>query len=129
MNFKWDMTETNWKNYMRDHKGKKTTNLSNDADVYGSVNIGKLRVEFCHTLDLNNWYPYAELFCLDRATGYGITENGRNYDLLNNHISIPVRCKSFESFKLLVEQRILEEISAQNLTGEAEAKNGWSKVA
>ncbi len=125
MNFDWKMKESQWNNYMKDHRLRKDNGYSKDADVYGAVNIGKLRAEFIHTLDTSAWFPYIEIFCLDRDTGYGYKDDGRPYDLLDNKVIVPVRCKTFNSFKEIMEKRLTQEIKEQHLEEEACAEDGW----
>lgn len=126
MVFTWNMTETQWKNYMKDHLSHSDEHLSEDADVYRSVSVGKLCIEFLHSLDESAWYPYANFFCLGRNTGYGY-KDGYPYDLLDNDIKVPMECDSFDSFKKEVEKRIELEILDGGLTAEAETENMWVK--
>ena len=129
MMFTWNMTEKQWKDYVYDHKckGERNRTLSDSADCYGNCMIGKLCIDFCHTLDDSAWYPYSSLFCLDIDDGYGYTEDGRPYSLLDNDIKVPINCKTFDSFKREFEKRFAEEIIKSNLTDKANQPLGWKE--
>lgn len=104
LNFEWDMTEKDWKEYLRDHR----THNVNGKGVYGNCRFGKYDVDFQHTLDMSDWYPYANIFVLDKDTGYGETNSGRPYDYVNFY-HVPIKSRSFESFKRNFEKYIEQQ--------------------
>lgn len=134
MKITWSMTKEQWQNFLSDHKSRETnTPLSKTGeigDIYGSVAVGKLSIELLHTLDPDDWYAFTNVYCLDRDTGYGCTEDNRPYDYLDDiDIKIPFECKTFEDFKEEFLKNVLAEIEAAGLTAEAEAEDGWDTVA
>ena len=117
MNFKWSMTEIEWRRYKDDCSSKKQAH----DDFYGSVHLGNLCVEFVSEsyssdklLPLTNWY------CLYKDSGYGYTNNGTPYDLLDVTFSAPISCDTFDSFKKRCEDMIREIVEeSENLLVEA----------
>lgn len=107
MNFEWDMTKREWKRYKTDCGSKRR--IIND--YYGKVLVGNLSIEFQLT-DENK--PFTNWFCLYRDTGYGYTENGTPYDLLDDYFTVPIKCKSFDNFKKLCEKKICKLLNANN---------------
>ncbi len=107
----WDMTEKDYQNYKNDHK----TRNENGEGMYGCCRIGKLKVDFQHTLDKDSWYPYGLVFCLDRNDGYGDVD-GRPYALLDGGPDINFRPKTFESFKKMIESSLLKYIEDNKIS-------------
>jgi len=95
MKFEWDMTEKDWEQYVKEHK----SHDERGEGFYGCCRVGKLKADFQHTLDTSAWYPYANVFLIDKDTGYGETGTGRPYDLLDSDVCIPIKSKTFEAFK------------------------------
>ncbi len=116
LNFVWNMTEENWRNLVSDHKLAKTENpsgnFSADADVYGNCSVGALKVDIQHTLDPDNCYAYANVYALGVDNGYGETESGVPYELLDGGPHVPIRCKSFETFRKNFERGFAEYIAS-----------------
>ena len=120
LDFQWDMTEEDWKEYLRDHK----THHEGEG-IYGNCRFGKMIADFQHTYDESDWYPYANLFLLDKDTGYGETNSGRPYDYIGFYY-VPIRSKTFGSFKRNFEKYIAKEISKYAEAYESTAsKEAW----
>lgn len=117
MNFTWNMTEQNWSNLRKDHKKKRNTNMSDDYDFYGNCCIGNLCAEIVHTgddSDETSWYSYTNIYALGIDDGYGETTDGKiPYSLLNDGFKIPIKCRTFESFKKAFEQSFEELINSK----------------
>ena len=105
MQFEWDMTKGGWERYVLDH----TLKNPNGAGFYGCCRVGKFKVDFQHTLDTSAWYPYVNVFLIDKDTGYGTTATGRPYALLDTDISISLRPITFEGFKQNCEKKFEKE--------------------
>ena len=111
------MTKSEWERMYKEHKEK----IDNCNNVYGNVYVGKLCVDFCHTKDEDAWYLYSNTFEMGKDTGYGETSKGIPYSLLDCDIRIPIRCKTFDSFKKDVEHNIKEMIVENHLEEQANA--------
>ena len=113
-NFVWNMTESQWNNLVADHKlaksGETNPKYSKDADVYGNCCIGALRADIQHTLDPEDCYAFANIFALGVDDGYGETPSGTPYALLDGGPEVPMRAKSFETFKAAFEEHFTEYI-------------------
>lgn len=116
LNFIWEMTEKQWKQLKRDHSTGKTSKLSNHAGFYGSCLIGSLKADIQHTLDKDDWYPFANIFAHGVDTGYATTANDIPYALLNDSPKVPIRSKSFQSFKKNFEKDFETYITADTST-------------
>ena len=127
MDIVWRMTEKEWEDYIHDHKARSDDNkkLSESADCYGNMIAGKICCDFIHSLDVSAWYPYVNVFCLDRDTGYGYTDEDRPYDLLDTDFPVPINCNSFDSFKRECEKRFTTMIKDSDLITEAEGIAQW----
>ena len=113
MKFEWDMTEKEWNRYKKDCHLKEWIS----DDYYGKVLVGNLSIEFQIT-DENK--PFTNWFCLYKDSGYGYTESGIPYDLLDDYFLVPIKCKSFDNFKEICEKRICKLITAsEQLLNEA----------
>lgn len=99
MKFKWAMSEEDWKCLILDNKQKYNPDFNICDDVYGNCYIGDLCADIQHTCDPDAWYAFVNLFVLGIDTGYGETENGIPYSLWDDSPSVPIRSKTFESFK------------------------------
>ena len=119
MKFKWDMTESEWKRMIDEHVNHK----DNSNNVYGNLYVGKLCIDFCHTKDESAWYLYVSVFEIGKDTGYGYTVEGNvPYDLLDNEIQIPVKCKTFDNFKREIEKRVKQMVITDGLEEQANAE-------
>ena len=115
LNFVWNMTEENWKNMLLDHKNGRNGKLSKDANTYGSVCVGHVKVDFVHTLCKGDWYCFTNVFVHGIDTGYSRTSDGKPYCLLNESPKVPIRCKTFDSFKKTFEKMLLEFIDEKHV--------------
>lgn len=113
--FTWSMGEKDWKRLLADH-GQKHNSVFDD--VYGNVYAGQLCFDIQHTLDVDDWYAFANVFLLGRGD-YGRTEIARPYDLLEDSPRIPLSCLTFEEFKERFEKEAVKYIVEHNLQKEA----------
>jgi hypothetical protein len=124
MNFVWNMTEKNWRNFLHDSKKKNIGHFSEDCDYYGNCCIGNLCAEIMHTCDDSDetsWYSYTNIYALGIDDGYGYTrENETPYTLISDGFQVPANCKTFESFKATFEKRFEELI---------ESNEKWKELA
>jgi len=121
MEFVWNMKEKEWKRMINEH----VNHIDSCHNCYGNLYIGKLCIDFAHTKDMDAWYLYTSVFELGKDTGYGYTVDGNiPYDLLDAYIEIPVRCKTFDSFKKSVEDKVEKMIKEYGLQEQAEAPLG-----
>lgn len=98
----WEMTEKQFDDFKKDSsckRGHRSGPWSESADYYGSVKIGDVCIDLQHTLDASDWYAFANVFILGIDDGYGYTDNGTPYTLLDVCPEVPIRCKTFTSFK------------------------------
>lgn len=124
LKFKWDMTKKEWEDLKHDNK-KGNKKLSKTANVYGRCYVGNLCIDILHTLDNSSWYPFCNLFALGKDDGYGETAVGKiPYSLLDCSPSVPIKCKTFESFKQCLEAKFAECINTNNLSELAAAPLG-----
>ena len=117
MIFEWKMTEEDWKRLRRDDE----EHICESNDFFGSVNVGKLCIEFIHSMDESAWYPYTNVYEYGKDTGYGYTQNGVPYDLLDSSVTIPVKCETFEEFKKEIEKYTKLMVDEDHLEEQAEA--------
>ena len=121
MKIKWNMEEKEWKRMINEH----INHIDNCDNCYGNLYIGRLCIEFVHTKDTDAWYLYTNVFELEKDTGYGYTVDGNiPYDLLDAYIEIPVRCKTFNSFKTNVESKVKKMIKDYGLEEQANSELG-----
>ena len=119
MKFKWNMTEAEWKRMIDEHINR----IDNSENCYGSVYVGKLCIEFIHTKDESDWDLYTNVYEIGKDTGYGYTnKNNIPYDLTDAGLTVPIRCKTFESFKEKVEEKIKKMVEEYNLVEQAEVE-------
>ena len=118
MKFKWNMKESEWKRMIDEHINHKDSS----DNVYGNLYVGKLCIDFVHTKDDDAWYLFPEVFELGKDTGYGYTPSNVPYDYLDSDFKIPVRCKTFDSFKAKVEKLVKDMVVRDNLIEQAEAE-------
>lgn len=120
MQFVWEMDESLYKNLMAVHNTTGTERLSIKADVYGSCKTGSLCADFQHLPYEDNWYAYTNVYALGVDNGYGETESGIPYTLLNDGPAdgpaVPMDTKSFEEFKAQFERNFEEYICASEYT-------------
>jgi len=116
MQFVWNMSETQYKNLIADHNAKGSDQFSIDADIYGQCRIGTLCADIQHSLDEDNWYAFANVYALGVDEGYGETESGIPYTLLNDGPAVPMDAKSFDEFKAQFERNFEEHICASEYT-------------
>lgn len=100
MNFTWDMSESEYNRMMDEYRNKK----DNSNNVYGQVFVGGVCCDFVNTMDTDDWYLYTNLFYINPNSGYGELPDGTKYDLYNGSPRIPLRCKTFASFKARFEK-------------------------
>lgn len=116
MNFKWNMTEEEWHRYKDDCSSKEQAS----DDFYGSVLVGNLCVEFVsEPYSSNKLLPFTNWYCLYKDSGYGYTNSGTPYDLLDVTFSAPISCDTFDSFKKRCEDMIRGIVESENLLVEA----------
>lgn len=123
MKFEWDMTEDDW---------KAMKNLQNDRDKddaldwFGNCHVGGICCDFQHTLDPSAWYAYTNMFYAKENSGYGKLKDGTTYDLYCESPVIPLKCKTFESFKKKFEENFKEIIDKNDdLKCLVDMKVGW----
>lgn len=105
MNFNWEMTKKDWEAYKNTVH---TRDINKVDDWYGRVTVGAICCDFQHTMDTSAWYAFSNIFYKDENASYGETENGIHYNLHNDSPAIPMKCRSFESFKKKYE-KLLED--------------------
>ena len=104
-NFRWSMTEDDYKRMQKMRKEK--TVPSNN--VFRGVAIGSLLFEWCGTEDYDDWdYYYVNCFEAGVDTGYGNLNDGTPYDCIDHYLPFVSTVLSFEEFKTAVEQKIIE---------------------
>jgi len=123
--FEWDMTKGEWEDYVKDNESYSSKNLSKSADVYGELRFGKLCIDFQHTLDETDWYPFINVFRIDEDGGYGYI-NGRPYNLVATIgvTSALIDSTSFEDFKKAVEDYIWK-LYPDERDNTTEARESW----
>ena len=128
MNFTWKMTEQDYKRLLKDNAKKSGAAAIRD-DVYGQCMVGGLCADIQHTLDCSDWYAFANVFQLGKDTGYGTTDDGTPYDLVDDGPAVPLDAASFDEFKAEFEKNFAAFIEKKGL---AEAANQttpvWSDV-
>ena len=127
MEFRWNMTEEDWKRLINHNALRKDSNVTFPTnDVYGNCYIGALCADIQHTLDIDDWYPFVNLFVLGIDDGYGELEDGTPYSLWNGSPRVPIRSKTFESFKKNFEN-IFEEFirNDEKLLEYSKCKKEW----
>jgi hypothetical protein len=122
MEFKWEMEEKDWKKLVLDNRARHTKRKLDGNNVYGEVKVGYLNADIVHTMDKSDWYAFSNVFALGKDEGYGETESGVPYALLNGSPKVPIRCKSFDSFKRAFEKNFEEYINQNEETKELVAK-------
>lgn len=128
MNFKWEMTEENWRNYMHDNNllEDETGEPSKDwkEGIYGQCFIGNLCAEFVHSLDNSDWYAYTNVYALGIDDEYAATKSGVPYALLDDGPVVPMGCHSFDEFQQHFESNFIEYIEANGHTSLANTELG-----
>lgn len=106
------MSEKDWIRYKRyfTKKSRKDFNLKDAFNAFGQCRIGGICCDFSHTMDCDNWYAYTNLFYVMDTSNYGALKDGKKYDLYNGSPKVPLRCKTFESFKKTFERYFTEFI-------------------
>lgn len=94
MNFRWDMTEEDWKRLKDVHKNKIV-----DDGCCGSCYVGGLCCNIQHAQDKDNWYVFANFFLVKEGATYGELRDGTGYLCYHDFSGVPIRCRSFTSFK------------------------------
>lgn len=112
MNFKWEMTEENWRNYMHDNNllEDETGEPSKDwkEGIYGQCFVGNLCAEFVHSLR----YAFVNVYAYGVDDEYSETASGVPYALIDDkcYPVVPMQCVSFDDFKKAFEASFTAEI-------------------
>lgn len=114
MNIKWNMTEDAWKELVNNHKRKDDPNFNRSDNLYGSCEVNNLCAEILHTHDDTDWYAFVNVYALGVNDGYGKTEDGTPYALLDDGPRVPLEAVTFDEFKTLFEESFNEYLSKQN---------------
>ena len=101
MNFRWDMTEEDWKRLKDVHKNKIV-----DDGCFGICYVGGLCCNIQHAQDKDNWYVFANLFLVKEGATYGELRDGTGYLCYHDSPGVPIRCRSFTSFKIDILPRL-----------------------
>lgn len=113
MKFVWKMEQADWERLISNHAKKDDKNFSETNDLYGQCMVGHLCADIQHTLDHSAWYTYVNVFGLRIDEGYGETNSGIPYALLDDGPTVPISCNSLEEFKSEFE-KIFEEYIEKN---------------
>ncbi len=88
------MTEEDWKRLKDVHKNKIV-----DDGCFGSCYVGGLCCNIQHAQDKDNWYVFANLFLVKEGATSGELRDGTGYLCYHDSPGVPIRCRSFISFK------------------------------
>lgn len=101
MEFIWRMTEADWKR-LKDTTKKRKYDSNN---VFGECYVGGVCCDFVHTMDVSDWYAFINLFFVNEDSAYGELDDGTKYDLYDDSPEIPIKCRTFASFKKNFEKK------------------------
>lgn len=128
MRFTWNMSEKDWIKYKKNFtkKSRKSFIIKDAFNAFGQCWIGGICCDFSHTMDCDDWYAYTNLFYVTDTSDYGALKDGTKYDLYNSSPKVPLRCRTFESFKKTFEKYFTEYIySDANLLALVNEKVHW----
>lgn len=129
MEFVWAMSRDQWVALQQDNSQKGAGVIDGvSAGCYGVCQVGALRAEIQHTLDENDWYAFCNVYALGVDDGYGNTEAGKPYALLDDAPRIPMELETFCEFKIQFEKHFEEYInkSEKAKTLAAEPLGNWN---